>query len=183
MKKNALFIFLFSIATIMANAQCKYCNSYEDYVEGRWQQLDTIYCKSHSKNHQVWVGGSDYKITSDDKATAKMLKKETLVVEYHDTLYVNLRRLCYKKIRMGRGYTRAVRLGDNKLAFAARTVGSRMRSVMIWSFLGIVGSAISENYAHKNKVIYIIDNPGNGKKIPVKLLDNSTYKDALLESE
>ena len=64
MKKNALFIFLFSIAAIMANAQCKYCNSYEDYVEGRWQQLDTIYCKSHSKNHQVWVGGSDYTLTT-----------------------------------------------------------------------------------------------------------------------
>ena len=76
MKKNALFIFLFSIADIMANAQCKYCNSYEDYVEGRWQQLDTIYCKSHSKNHQVWVGGSDYTLTTGNKATDKILKNE-----------------------------------------------------------------------------------------------------------
>ena len=176
-----LFLLLSTAVEVAAQERC--CNSYEDFVAGQWREIPSVRMIAHSFSHQFWVGGSDYKITSDDKATAKMLKKETLVVEYHDTLYVNLRRLCYKKIRMGRGYTRAVRLGDNKLAFAARTVGSRMRSVMIWSFLGIVGSAISENYAHKNKVIYIIDNPGNGKKIPVKLLDNSTYKDSLLESE
>ena len=180
--RHKLLILLLLTAMEVA-AQGRYCNSYDDFATGQWQALPSVRIISHSISHQFWVGGSDYKITSDDKTIAKMLKKETLVVEYHDTLYVNLRKLRYKDFRMGSGYTRAVRVGDNKLAFAARSVNSTMRTVFMWNFFGIVGSAISYNYSHKNKVIYIIDNNGNGKKIRVKKLDNSAYKDALLESE
>ena len=41
MKKN-LITFLLTIIAITANAQCKYCNTYEDFLADRWQELDTI---------------------------------------------------------------------------------------------------------------------------------------------
>lgn len=176
--RHSILILLLLTAMYVA-AQGKFCNSYDDFVAGQWKDLPSIRIVGHSISHQFWVGGNDYKITSDDKAMAKMLKKETLVVEYHDTLYVNLRKLRFKSIRLGSGYTRAVRVGDNKLAFAAKHTSVNMG----FFFFGVVGGAISEYSSLKNKDIYILDNNGDGRKIRVKLLDDSAYKDALLESE
>lgn len=177
MRHNILIFLLLTVSEVVA--QGKFCNSYDDFAAGQWQNLPSVRIVGHSISHQFWLGGSDYKITSEDKTIAKMLKKETLVVEYHDTLYVNLRKLRYKSFKLGNGYTRAVRMGDNKLAFAAER-----SNVNVGFFVfGFVGGAIGNYSSLKNKVIYILDNNGNGKKIRVKLLDDSAYKDALLESE
>ena len=177
MRHKILILLLLTVSE--AVAQGKFCNSYNDFAAEQWQNLPSVRIVGHSISHQFWLGGSDYKITSEDKTIAKMLKKETLDVEYHDTLYVNLRKLRYKSFKLGNGYTRAVRVGDNKLAFAAER-----SNVNVGFFVfGFVGGVIGNYSSLKNKVIYILDNNGDGKKIRVKLLDDSAYKDALLESE
>ena len=176
--RHYFLIFLLLMA-VNVMAQGRYCKNYNDFVLGQWENLPSIRMIDHSLSHQLWQGGGDNKITSDDKAMAKILKKEALVVEYHDTLYVNLRKLRYKSYKLGRGYTRAVRLGEDKIAFAAK----RRHVNVGYFFFGIVGAAISEYSSMKDKVCYILDNNGNGKKYHVKMLDDSAYKDALLESE
>ena len=159
-------------------AQGRYCNSYDDFVAGQWVEMPTIQKIDNSISHQFWRGSGDYTIVFSDKAMDKVLKKEALVVELRDTLYVNLRSLRYKNYKLGKGFTRAVRLGDDKLAFVAKRMG-----VDMGFFFGVVGSVISGYYSMKDKACYIIDNNGNGEQIKVKMLDDSAYKDALLESE
>lgn len=176
--RHYFLIFLLLMA-VNVMAQGRYCKNYDDFVAGQWEECLSIRMIDHSASHQFWWGGSDHQLTSDDKTMAKILKKEALVVEYHDTLYVNLKKLRYKKSKLGSGYTRAVRLGDNKLAFVAK----RQKVNVGFLFFGIVGAAISEYSSMNDKVCYILDNNGNGKKYHVKMLDDSAYKDALLESE
>ena len=177
MIRHYLLIILLPLAIHIA-AQGRYCYSYDDFVAGQWVEIPTIQKIDNSTSHQFWSGSGDYTITFGDKAINKVLKKEVLVVELRDTLYVNLRTLRYKNYKLGKGFTRAVRLGDDKLAFVAKRMG-----VDMGFFFGVVGSAISGYYSMKNKVCYILDNNGNGKKRQVKMLDDSAYKDALLESE
>ena len=85
--KKILVLFLMSLlmlTSVSLKAQCRYCKTYEDYVAGRWQSLDTIYFDQHSKSHQVWWGGSDFTLKTGDKALDKMLKKEVFAVMQAD---------------------------------------------------------------------------------------------------
>ena len=94
--KKIFILFLMSLlmlTSVSLKAQCRYCNSYEDYVAGRWQPLDTVYFDQHTKSHQVWWGGSDFTLKTGDKVLDKMLKKEVFAVMQADTIYVNCRRL------------------------------------------------------------------------------------------
>lgn len=177
-KVKPYILILFLIMATNAMSQGRYCKNYDDFVAGKWEELPSIKIVHHSTSHQFWLGGSDYKVTSHDKKLAKLLKKEVLIVEYHDTLYVNLRPLRFNRYKLGSGYTRAVRIGGNKLAFFGKK-----NSMNMFLFFGVVGSAISEYSSVKNKVCYILDSQGDGKNYQVKKLDDSVYKDALLESE
>ena len=77
---------LLAIAAItVADAQCQYCNTYEDFVAGRWQKLDTVYCESHSKSEKILLGINDFSLTTGDKALDKNLKKEAFIVKQVDT--------------------------------------------------------------------------------------------------
>ena len=176
MKKKIIIIILLVITAITADAQCQYCNTYEDFLEGRWQQLDTIYCKSHSKSRQIWVGGSDYTLTSGNKATDNILKKEAFAVMLADTLYVNCRNLQYEKTSFGSGYTKAMRIGQRSLLFVNRIIGSDAQSSAAMSGLmfGALGGAIVASKQVKQQVCYVISYGADSKgRITIRLLDDS----------
>ena len=68
------------LMTINVSGQCCYCNTYEDFLEGQWEKLDTVYCNSHSKSRQLWWGGNDFTLTTGDAATDRILKRDAFVV-------------------------------------------------------------------------------------------------------
>jgi hypothetical protein len=145
--KKIFILFLMSLlmlTSVSLKAQCRYCNSYEDYVAGRWQPLDTIYFDQHSKSHQVWWGGSDFTLKTGDKALDKKLKKEVFAVMQADTIYVNCRNLRYEKARFGNGYSRAIRMGQNDLLFVNRKIGRKeqMNAGAMAGVFGVLGGAI-----------------------------------------
>ena len=156
------------------SAQGRYCKSYDDFVAGRWVKLNELRLISHSTAHQVWVGGNDFKFETDDKDVNKTLKKEALVVEYQDTLYVNLRKLRYKKTAFGSGYAQGLAYDKDKLLFVTHRIGPAVTSHRMASafLLGAVGAAISESDIRKDRVCYLIDNNGDGKKTDIVLMDD-----------
>jgi len=174
MKKN-LITFLLTIIAITANAQCKYCNTYEDFLADRWQELDTIYCDSHSKTRQIWWGGNDYKLTTEDKATNKILKKKAFAVMRGDTLYVNCRNLRYENTCFGNGYTKAMRIGQRSLLFVNKIIGSEASSdVMRSRFLfGVIGSMVTIRDQMEQQVCYVISFGANSNgEIGIRLIDD-----------
>ena len=131
------FLFMLLMVAIKVGAQGKYCRTYEDFVAGRWNDVPSLHI-DYAIPHQFWAGSCGYKITSDDKATSKLLMKDAFIVEYHDTLFVNLRPLRYKKYKFGVGYVKAIRTVNNILAFMEKDVRNRMRSFVMGQLLSIL---------------------------------------------
>jgi hypothetical protein len=174
-------IFVLSAVALYASAQGRYCKNYDDFVAGQWTELPTLNVIGHSVSHQVWAGGNDYKFDTDDKTTNKILKKEALLVEYQDTLYVNLRNLRYKKALFGNGYAQGLVYDKDKILFVTHRIGSAVDGKRFAStfFLGFVGAAISETSIRNDRVCYLIDNNGDGKKTQIVLLDDQFMNELL----
>ena len=184
--KKICILFLMSLlmlTSVSLKAQCRYCKTYEDYVAGRWQSLDTIYFDQHSKSHQVWWGGSDFTLKTGDKALDKMLKKEVFAVMQADTIYVNCRNLRYEKARFGNGYSRAIRMGQNDLLFVNRKIGRKeqMNAGAMAGVFGVLGGAIGGGIAGgmiasdmlKNQVCYVVSGGADKKgHIILQLMDD-----------
>ena len=174
--KKIIFTFIMTVICSTVCGQCRYCTTYEDFMEDRWQQVDTIYCKSHQKSRQVWIGGNDYTLSSDDKAVNKILKKEAFAVMLDDTLYVNCRNLRYEKTRFGGGYTRARRIGERSLLFVNKMIGREAQNnqVAVGFFFGAVGGVISASNNVKKQVCYVISDGANSKgHIVVRMIDDN----------
>ena len=157
------------------SAQNRYCKSYEDFLEGRWEQLDTIYIDSHSKGHQAWWGGNDYTLTTDNKATNKILKNDAFAVMLGDIIYLNCRNLRYDKARFGNGYTIARRIGERSLLFVNRLIGRTQEKdiIVVGAAFGAIGAAISANKQIKNQVCYVISSGADEKgRIGIRPIDD-----------
>ena len=187
--KKIFILFLMSLlmlTSVSLKAQCRYCNTYEDYVAGRWQPLDAVSVDSYSKSHKFWWGGSDYVMKTGDKAIDKMLKKEAFAVMQADTIYVNCRNLRYEKARFGNGYSRAIRMGQNDLLFVNRKIGRKeqMNAGAMAGVFGVLGGAIGGGIAGgmiasemldmlKNQVCYVVSGGADKKgHIILQLMDD-----------
>ena len=175
MNKKTFVTLLLAIAAIVADAQCRYCNTYEDFIEGRWEHVDTVFCGTHSKSRQLWWGGNDFTLTTGDKATDKILKKDAFAVMVADTIYVNCRNLRYENTRFGNGYTKAMRIGQRSLLFVNRMIGSEAQSdaMMAGFMFGAIGGAIVGSEQMKQQVCYVISYGANSKgNISIRLIDD-----------
>ncbi len=195
--KKIFILFLMSLlmlTSVTLQAQCRYCNTYEDFVAGRWQPLDTVCFDQQSKTHQVWWGGSDFILKTGDKTIDKMLKKEIFAVMQADTIYVNCRNLRYEKARFGNGYSRAIRMGQNDLLFVNRKIGRKesMNAGAIAGVFGVLGGAIGGGIAGgmiasdmlKDMVCYVVSS-GTDKKghIILQLMDDEEMHEIVKDRE
>lgn len=191
--KKIIILLLFPFYTlgfITANAQSRYCKSYEDYLDGRWESLDTVYYKSHSKKRQVWLGGNDYTIHTGDKAMDKVIKKEAFAIMKDDTLFVNCRNLRFEKTRFGNGYTIATPMHDGGLLFVNRKIGreAQKEAAVSGFFVGAIGGAIGGAMVAANLVkqqyCYIVSNGANAKgRIAIRLIDDKVMHEIVKDNE
>lgn len=171
MKKN-LITFLLAIIAIGANAQCKYCNTYEDFLADRWQELDTIYCDSHSKDHRVRWDGNKYTLTTGDKNIDSILKKNAFAVMMNNQLYVNCHNLRYNHDRFGNGYTKAVQIGQRSLLIV-NDINGRWHN----NPSAVVGFGIGAAMLTSKNYCYVISNGANDKgKISARLIDDNMFE-------
>ena len=165
--------------TIDANGMCGFCHSYEDFIEGKWELLDTIYADAHSTGRQFWWGGNDYTLTTKNDSINKKLKKEAFVLIIDNTLYVNCRKLRYEKTRFANGYAKTKRIGKHSLIFVNQTIGKKAQSdrALAGMALGAIGGAIIGSQQIRQRVCYIVSNGSDEKgRTEVRMID-----DALME--
>ena len=118
MNTRLLSLCLLLLTAADALSQCKYCNSYEDFVNDKWQPLDTLYSKKHGKGYVFLWGVGGYKLTTGDKATDATVKKSFAAMQ-GKTLFVNGHRLkCGKQI-MGKGFCKAARINRYNIVFTS----------------------------------------------------------------
>lgn len=118
MNTRLLSLCLLLLTAADALSQCRYCNSYEDFVNDKWQPLDTLYSKKHGNGYVFLWGVGGYKLTTGDKATDATVKKSFAAMQ-GKTLFVNGHRLkCGKQI-MGKGFCKAARINRYNIVFTS----------------------------------------------------------------
>lgn len=157
MKKKLINCILLLFVAYNASAQCRYCRTYEDFKEDKWEMLDTVYCKTHTKGHKFLWGGSDFSITTGDKATDKMLKKEAFAIKQGNKLFVNCQNLAHQKILFGKGYAKAMTLGQDTLFFIYTKIGkAEQEQMMAGAALGPLGGGIVGGAQALQQACYLI---------------------------
>lgn len=182
--KKLLFIAIYCLWVSSALSQGRYCMSLADFEANRWEPLSSLKLIEHSVSHQVWVGGNDYKFTTEDKDMDALLKKNAFLVEYQDTLYVNLRSLRYGKYKFGNGYAKALVYGQDKVLFIAPRLGklNLNMGVMFGAIGGALGGALIGSQNIKDRVCYIVEDDGEGEKRSIMMVDDE-FMDNLLEQD
>ena len=164
----------------------RYCNTYEQFVNKDWKKLDTLYCEGHSKSHQLWVGGNDFKFTTGDKNTDKALKKDAFIVMVNDTMYINCRNLRFEKTSFGSGYTKAKNVGAHSLLFVNTMIGKEAQSKQAMSgfMFGAIGGAISASQQMKQQVCYRVSSGADAKgNVNIRFVNDELVEKMLAKHE
>jgi hypothetical protein len=168
-----LLLTLFTVASLQTSAQARYCTSFDDYLAGNWMELPSIHIIERSKSKQMWSGGGDYSLTTNDKGTDKKLRKTAFAIQSGDSLFINLGNIGCDNNRFGKGYAFALPLPENKILFTGRRIdkAESNRQANVQFAFGLVGAVISSNSNMKRPACYIIENISLGKHyIPARLL-------------
>lgn len=125
MKKVSILLLLLSVISLPLIAQNIIYSNLKELLTQDGDTVAVLRIEKRSRNQIVLTGGADYRITAgDDESIGKRLKKRCFAVrDENGNLYLNCRKLRYKKLRFGAWYAPAVQL-DNRIYFCAMPLGS-----------------------------------------------------------
>lgn len=188
MKRFYLGILLSLFTIVNAQAQWHYARSYDDFMQSKWVQLDTIFMKHHGKSSKQGKS-NNFTLTTGDKKTDKLLEKEAFAIAKGDTVFLNCRKLSFDNMSFGKGYTPARRIGYKSLLFANGLIDKENFNGTVVAFgvkFGAIGGALAaatldSNKNDKHQVCYLISQGGNENgTVNVRLLDD-TMVERMLE--
>lgn len=154
------------LIALPGNAQQVIYASLKELVEDCGDTLSTLQIEKRSKNQILLMGGADYRISVDDNSgLCRYLKSRCYAVRSDSMLYVNCKKMRYKRFRFGGWYAPAMWV-QGKIYFYAQPVGSIAASttqpVDAAKLGGEVGTAIASSGLFNARVFYEL-NPITGK--------------------
>ncbi|WP_455591551.1 DUF6563 family protein [Bacteroides sp.] len=165
--KKLFFVLLLSLVGVAeVAAQNIVYSNLKDFLANDGDTVAVLKVEKRTKNNILMTGGADYKISagSDDHPLCKYLKKRCYAVQADTSLYVNCKRLRYKKFRFGAWYAPAL-LVNGTIYFSAIPLGSVAAgsdATMDVMLGGTFGDAIAASALISKRVYYEID-PQTGK--------------------
>lgn len=125
MKKISILLLLLSVVSFPLIAQNIVYSNLKELLAQDGDTVAVLRVEKRSRNQIVLTGGADYRITAgNDESMGRRLKKRCFAVrDENGNLYLNCRKLRYKKLRFGAWYAPAVQL-DNRIYFCAMPLGS-----------------------------------------------------------
>jgi len=168
MKKWVVLLALLGVSGLFLPCgaqQIMYANLRE-LVECDGDTVTTLRVERRSKNQILLMGGGDYRIEAvDNRGLSRYLNRRCYAVRIDTALYVNCRKMRYKRYRFGNCYAAAMHVGD-KFYFCAQPVGqaatSTAQSPDATKLGGEVGDAIAASALVAARVFYEI-NPETGR--------------------
>lgn len=166
MKRSWLLGVFILLAALPAAAQQVMYSNLKELVENRGDTVTTLKVEKRTKKQIYLLGGADYRITVDDNpGLCRYLKSRCYAVRIDTALYVNCRKMRYKRYRFGQWYAPAMWL-NGKVYFYAQPVGQAATSTMTpddaTRLGGEVGDAINASGLVYARVCYEL-NPETGK--------------------
>lgn len=130
----------------------------QDYVAGKYITADVI-IEQRSSGSIAMVGGSDYKVHSEDNRISKGLKKEFMAVKRNDSLFIN----CHDIIR-SKGYALAFYATKDYIFFTTGASGKKEHQIDMQKvdptygmMFGAVGAGIAGAQNAKLRYNYVIN--------------------------
>ncbi len=168
MRKWGLLLAVFCVSGLFMPCEAQqiiYANLRE-LVECDGDTVTTLKLERRSKNQILLMGGGDYRIEAvDNRGLSRYLNRRCYAVRIDTALYVNCRKMRYKRYRFGNCYAAAMHVGD-KFYFCAQPVGqaatSTAQSPDATKLGGEVGDAIAASALVASRVFYEI-NPETGR--------------------
>ena len=138
----------------------------KELVEGRGDTVTILKVEKRSKNQIYLMGGADYRIEAkDNSGLCRYLKSRCYAVRMDTSLYVNCKKMRYKRYRFGGWYAPAMWV-KGRIYFCAQPVGQAAASTATppdaTKLGGEVGDAINASGLVFARVYYEL-NPETGR--------------------
>ncbi|HIZ32665.1 MAG TPA: hypothetical protein H9814_03830 [Candidatus Bacteroides merdigallinarum] len=148
---------LWSYALPAAAQQIVYSNA-RALAEGRGDTVTTLRVERRTLNQLYLMGGADYRIESSaNQSLSRYLRKRCYAVRIDTTLYVNCRKMRYKRYRLGGWYASAMEINGH-IFYAAQPVGQAATETLTpddaQKLPGEVGDAIQASSLVNQRVYY-----------------------------
>lgn len=161
MKKFSLSLFFALLVVLSSHAQQVMYASLKDLAAGVGDTVTILQVQKRTIHQINLMGGADYRISADDnKSLGRYLKRRCYAVEIDGTLYVNCKRMRYKRFRLGNWYAKALR-ANGTVFYAAQPVGQVATDNIVPDDVaklgGEVGDAISASGLTEARVFYELD--------------------------
>lgn len=143
-----------------ASQQIIYANVDQLRLE-RGDTVTTLHTERRTRSQLRMTGGGDFRIYSpDNRSLTRYLRKRAYAVRIDTALYVNCRKMRYKKYRLGGWYAPALVAGG-RIYYAAQPVGQAATETLTPVFErklgGEVGDAIKASALVNKRVFYELD--------------------------
>lgn len=160
MKTFGLLLLLLLVPAVCSAQQIMYSNL-EALVEGRGDTVTILRVAKRAKNQIYLMGGADYRIEAvGNKGLTRYLRRRCYAVRVDTALYVNCRKMRYKRFRLGGWYAPALQVGRN-VYYCAQPVGQVAASTATppdaVKLGGEVGNAIAASGLVNERVYYELD--------------------------
>lgn len=163
MKKSRLIgmCALLLLTAMPVTAQQIIYGSAKALAGGKGDTVTTLHVERRTRNQLYLMGGADYRIeSSTNQSLSRYLRKRCYAVRIDSTLYVNCRKMRYKRYRLGGWYAPALeRMG--RIFYAAQPVGQAatktLTPVYTQKLRGEVGDAIQASGLVDKRVYYELD--------------------------
>ena len=163
MKKWVVLLMLLCVSGLFLPCEAQqimYANLRE-LVECEGDTVTTLRVERRSRNQILLMGGGDYRIeTVENRGLNRYLRKRCYAVRIDTALYVNCRKMRYKRYRFGAWYAQALRINGH-VFYKAQPLGQVASSTMVdeeaTKLGGEVGDAINASGMVTQRVYYELD--------------------------
>lgn len=178
MKKIFIICLLISAVSLPLIAQNIVYSNLKELLAQDGDTIPALRVEKRTRSYILLTGGADYRITAgNDESMCRRLKKRCFAVRTENgDLFLNCRKLRYKKLRFGAWYASAVQL-DNNIYFVAMPLGSVVGGTFVddddVKLGGNIGDALAASSLVTKRVCYEL----NGETGKIDFLD----KDRMLQ--
>ena len=161
MKRLVSILMLLVVCLLEGRAQQVLFSNLKNLLEVRGDTVSTLHVERRSKNQIYLMGGADFKIEArGNEGLSKYIKRRCYAIQVDSVLYLNCRKMRYKRYRFGAWYAQALRINGH-VFYKAQPLGQVASSTVVneeaTKLGGEVGDAINASGMVTQRVYYELD--------------------------
>ena len=161
MKRLVSMIMFLCVCMLQGKAQQVLFSNLKNLLEIDGDTVSTLHVERRSKNQIYLMGGADFKIEArGNEGLSRYIKRRCYAIQVDSVLYLNCRKMKYKRYRFGAWYAQALRINGH-VFYKAQPLGQVASSTVVdedaTKLGGEVGDAINASGMVTQRVYYELD--------------------------